>query len=51
MRCTMRDRRAEDMVALGECGLRCPKEGNAARGVRHSLCGSGWRVGIVYFKL
>ena len=38
---TMRDRRAEDMVVLGECGLRCPKEGNAARGVRHSLRGSG----------
>jgi hypothetical protein len=36
VRYTMRDRRAEDMVALGECGLRCPKEGNAARGVRHS---------------
>ena len=29
---TMRDRRAEDIVALGECGLRYPKEGNAARG-------------------
>ena len=47
----MRDRRAEDMVALGECGLRCPKEGNAARGVRHSLRGSGRWDGIVYFKL
>jgi hypothetical protein len=23
--------RVEDMVALGECGLRCPKEENAAR--------------------
>jgi hypothetical protein len=32
----MRDRRAADMVALAECGLRCPKEGNAACGVRHS---------------
>ena len=31
MRYTMRDRRAEDMVVLDECGLRCPKEGNAAR--------------------
>ena len=51
MRYTMRDRRAEDMVALGERGLRCPKEGNAARGVRHSLRGSGWWDGIVYFKL
>ena len=47
----MRDRRAEDIVALGECGLRCPKEGKAARGVHHSLRGSGWWDGIVYFKL
>ena len=33
----MRDRRAEDMVALGECGLRCPKEGHPARQSRSTI--------------